>query len=82
MHSTRRAGLSSLVMILFPVACVSLTGSIMICFMCIFSAERWRGARGKLFVVDEESSAALSGTYIDQFCITPEPPEKIKIHLL
>ena len=59
-------------MILFHVLCASLAGSILVCFACIFAAERWRGVkRNSLFVIDEESSVALNGTYMDQFIIAP-----------
>jgi hypothetical protein len=59
-------------MILFPVLCGVLAGSILICFASIFAAERWRGARrSALFVIDEESSVVFNGTYMDQFIAVP-----------
>lgn len=71
----------SLRMIVFVVAFVCLVCSILICFMCVFLAERWRFGRSNLFTIDEESSITLSGTYIDQYCMSTEN-EKIKIHSL
>ena len=75
-------------MLVFPLAVFMLIGTILTSFMCIIASEqRRRGRKGALFVIDEESTAALGYidqfSYMDQFCSMPvvEQKKEMKIHV-
>lgn len=68
---------------IFPVSFTILIGSFLLCLWCIWleNNRRRRTASSPLFVIDEESSIVLSGTYIDQFYMMPVKKDKEKNHI-